>query len=162
MFKVGDKVRIINRWTSNNKVGDVGKIIEVSGSTYRIQVEGGPKHSNWSRDKDIELVVDDPTWAEMSCQEQLETMKAYHVSIKSVQFKAPGGEEWWNTTNCLTFLDNYHYRVKPEEPTKVNLHFYVKNGEVKVGAQHPGPNYKITFDAQGDIPVEHTIKMEKK
>ena len=54
-IKVGDMVRIIaNTNSSRNKVGDVGKVVEMNDDIARVQVDGGPSMSNWSRFDELE------------------------------------------------------------------------------------------------------------
>jgi len=58
-FKVGDEVEIIgNQVGSDNKVGDVGVIIEICERRLgaKVQVPGGPTSCNWSSLKDLKLI----------------------------------------------------------------------------------------------------------
>lgn len=59
-FKVGDKVTLIaNTNGSANKVGDVGEIQKVSssGTSYEVNVVGGPRSGIWSIEEEILLVA---------------------------------------------------------------------------------------------------------
>ena len=55
-YKVGDYVVITgNTTSSNNKIGDVGVITEISTSNgvFRVRVEGRPEYGNWTRPADL-------------------------------------------------------------------------------------------------------------
>ena len=54
-LEVGMQVKILSVYKSgsNNKVGDVGKIIEISGMSFRVGVEGRQQDGNWQSKSEI-------------------------------------------------------------------------------------------------------------
>jgi len=57
-LKVGTVVKVIDnsRSGSNNRVGDVGTIIEISGVSFRVEVKGRENCANWQTRSEIQVL----------------------------------------------------------------------------------------------------------
>ena len=54
-FKIGDTVKIVDNFAcSNNRIGDIGKVVDFYGGLFRVSVEGRPTESSWRFSKDLE------------------------------------------------------------------------------------------------------------
>lgn len=56
-FKIGDKVKIVeNKYSSNNKVGDIGTITEARNKgSFKVYVANRVDYYNWHKESDLEL-----------------------------------------------------------------------------------------------------------
>jgi len=57
-LKVGTIVKVIDnsKSGSNNRVGDVGKIAEISGESFRVKVQGKENCGNWQSRSEIQIL----------------------------------------------------------------------------------------------------------
>lgn len=95
-FKVGDKVKLIkNECGSENKVGDVGYIVEIddyyygldgSPITYKVDVDDGADDCNWSFETDLEFI-----YSENVYQKQVDNLEA---SMDSYKDKSTCKHDW--------------------------------------------------------------------
>jgi len=183
-FKVGDKVKIIeNKWGSRNEVGDVGEIVEVYKSGYRVQVPGGPETDTWSIPIELELVKQ----ATMTIHDQiLAELNLKPGDIVKVTHKVPednlGWRAGWNdsmddyigqeTEVVEVNKEGFGVRLKSSHTSTLNWNFpaqtieFVRRGpeykEMQISKDYSAKVYadKIEVGCQ-TITIEDFKKLQK-
>ena len=168
MFKVGDKVRILN--TDFGNQGRVGTIIKLSGTVmiYLVEIEGVFRNDyQWLNTSDLELVSEEGTSMKFEVGDRVRMIRntygnrgkigtlekidtstmPYHVVLDD------GRKEWCYGHEFKLLKEEKVMKFKVGDKVKVKDSWFGHDGQVGVvlDTDNYGPyNYNIKFDTEGD------------